>query len=330
MHHTERSNRVLLSMLSPVWRAKLCGGPGTDRGWALDMSEEDASVFLQVVTLGCGKSVVVAKGLEGLIELLRMADWYQVEAIQGEVEEAVMDRLSVESCGRILTTTCGSGLVRLERASRSLALSEFDQFAECAGLMEVNEEVLGSLLDDDALVSESEERVLKIVVRWMRGGGEGVIRGEGLLRKIRFPFMSAEFLACEARSMLPKNTGLEALVLESILLKSIDAYPWAHVELEYLDAAVLVPRRGTCGGMGVNWAEYAGGGESRRSTHGNGFVSRRLRDGSICQWVWNGAIMEVDRTLTRYYFHGMLVLGCCRWGVGRGIGRVAVAGHMDS
>ncbi len=50
--------------------------------------------------------------------------------------------------------------------------------------------VLGSLLDVDALVSESEERVLKDVVRWMKGGVGDVIRGEDLLRKMRFPFMS--------------------------------------------------------------------------------------------------------------------------------------------
>ena len=48
---------------------------------------------------------------------------------------------------------------------------EFDPFAESAGFMEVSDEVLGSLLDDDGLVSESEERVLKGVVRWMTGGG---------------------------------------------------------------------------------------------------------------------------------------------------------------
>jgi hypothetical protein len=135
-----------------------------------------------------------------------MADRYQLEAIQGEVEEAVMDRLTVESCGRILTTACGSGLVRLERASRKLALREFDQFAECAGFMDVSEEVLGSLLDDDALVSESEEMVLKGVVRWMKGGDEGVIRGEGLLRKIRFPFMSALFLLEEACSFMHEGS----------------------------------------------------------------------------------------------------------------------------
>ena len=132
-------------MLSPVWRAKLCGEFGTDKRWALDMGEEDASIFLQAVALGCGKTVVVAKGLEGLIEILEVADRSQVEAIQGEVEEAVMDRLTVEGCGRILMTACGSGLVRLERASRKLALREFDQFAECAGFMDVSEEDWGEL-----------------------------------------------------------------------------------------------------------------------------------------------------------------------------------------
>ena len=134
-----------------------------------------------------------------------------MEAIQGDLEEAVIDRLTVESCGRILTMVFGSGLVRLERASRELALREFDQFAECAGFMDVSEEVLGSLLDDDGLVSESEERVLKGVVRWMTGGG--AMRGEGLLRKIRFPFMSGVFLADEARRVVGIGTSTVPIYL---------------------------------------------------------------------------------------------------------------------
>jgi hypothetical protein len=79
--------------------------------------------------------------------------------------------------------------------------------------MDISEEVLGSLLDDDALVSESEERVLKGVVRWMKGEA-GVIRGEGLLRKIRFLFMSSEFLVRKARLMIPESTSLSELGLE--------------------------------------------------------------------------------------------------------------------
>ena len=287
----------LLSMLSPIWRAKLCGEIGTKGRILLNMDDEIYSHFLQVVALGCGESITLRGGMHDLIELVSMADRYQVEAILGDLEDALMDRLSSEGCGPILTMACGSGLVRLERASRGLALREFDQFAECAGFVDVSEEVLGSLLDDDALISESEERVLKGVVRWMKGGGGGVIRGEGLLRKIRFPFMSAKFLADKARVMLPECTGLEGLVLEAGLLKSVPIDLWSG-EVKYLDAKVLVPRRE----RGVNWAEYAGGGERRLaagqfaysvSVHDRGFVCGGLHDGSIR--VWNRATLEVER-----------------------------------
>jgi hypothetical protein len=266
----------------------------------LNMEEDDTLLFSKLVDLGCGKSVKVVRGIDELIGMLRLADRYQVEAIQGEMEEAVIDQLTVENCVLILATANGSGLVRLERANRKLALREFDQFAECAGFMEVSEEVLGSLLDDDALVSESEERVLKSVVRWMKGGDGDVIRGEGLLRKIRFPFMSALFLLDEAKALLSDNSGLEGLILEAAVIANLPFYLWAGRELRYLDAAVLVPRRG----RGVNWAENAGGGERRLaagqwaysvSAHGRGFVCGGLHEGSIR--VWNRATLEVERTL---------------------------------
>jgi hypothetical protein len=131
------------------------------------MFEEDASLFSQVVALGSGKSVVVVKGMERRIELLRMADRYHVDAIQTDhrrcgrgLDDSANSKseLKLEICMRILTTACVSALARLERANRKLALRELDQYAECAGFMDVSEEVLRSLLDDDALVSESEYR----------------------------------------------------------------------------------------------------------------------------------------------------------------------------
>ncbi len=127
-----------------------------------------------------------------------------------------------------------------------LFLREFDQFAECAGFKDVSEEVLGSLLDDNALVSEGEEWVLKGVVRWMKGGGEGMIRGEGLLRKVRFPFMSAEFLFREARALFPECAVLDVLVLESDFSRAL-LNLWKENDLRFLDAAVLVPLVGRGG-----------------------------------------------------------------------------------
>ena len=101
--------------------------------------------------------------------------------------------------------------------------------------------------------------------------------------------------------MLPENSGLEVLALEAGVLKNLPFDLWAGRELRYLDAKVLVPRRG----KGVNWTDYAGGGERRLaagqplgsvSAHGRGFVCGGLHDGSIR--VWNRATLEVERTLT--------------------------------
>jgi hypothetical protein len=288
-------------MLSFAWRAKLCGEIGNNEGKLLNLDEEDEVIFSKFVALGCGESVTIGRGLEELVGLGRMADLYRMEAILSDVEEAVLNRLTMESCGLILTMTCGSGLVRLETESRNLALRKFDRFAECAGFLRVSEEALGSLLDDDGLISESEERVLKGVVRWMKGGPGGEIRGEDLLRKIRFPSMSGLFLVDEARSMLPENSAMKSLVLESSLLKHLSSNLWVEMELNCLDAAVLVPRRGT----GVNWAKCTSRGDTRLkagqlvysvSAHRRGFVCGGLGNGSIK--VWNRATLEEERTLT--------------------------------
>ncbi len=87
--------------------------------------------------------------------------------------------------------------------------------------------------------------------------------------------------------------------MEAGLLKSVTIHLWAGKMLRYLDARVLVPRRGS----GVNWAERGGG--ARRLTagewvysvspHGRGLVCGGLHDGSIR--VWNRATLEVERTL---------------------------------
>ncbi len=101
--------------------------------------------------------------------------------------------------------------------------------------------------------------------------------------------------------MLPEGTGLEGLVLESGLLKRMTADLWAGRLLRYLDAAVLEPRDR----HGVNWPEYAGGGERRLaagqwvhsvSDYCRGFLCWGLKDGSIR--VWSRATLEVERTLT--------------------------------
>ncbi len=66
----------VLSLLSPVWRAKLGGAFGNAR--QLDLEAVDAPLFSSVLALGCGAAVSLVGGMEALLALGLMADKYQV------------------------------------------------------------------------------------------------------------------------------------------------------------------------------------------------------------------------------------------------------------
>ena len=294
----EKASGFLLSALSPVWRVKLCW-PGDKSRGNLVLEEGEAPAFRMLLALGCGEPVVFDGGVKELVSLGRMADRYQVEVVQCAVEDAVLCYyLTVESCGIILEACLGSGMERLTRASWKLALQEFDEFSKTAGFLGLSEEALGSLLDDDGLTTEKEEVVFEGVVRWMKGGGDGGIRGRTLLQKIRFPYMDVLFLANVAIKQLPNDVGLEILVHEAGLLKSLPPHMWAGRELLYLDARALV-QRGR-----VRWENYLAGGQQRLpagtfvysvAAHG-GYVCGGRHDGSIR--VWNRSTLQRERNLT--------------------------------
>ena len=296
---TDKASGFLLSILSPVWRAKLCGDIGGDARWQLALDGGEAGLFRKLVALGSGAAVTVEGGLGGVLELGLMADRYQVEAVQRAVEEAVVGLLTVESCGAVLAWSSGSGLERVERASRELALREFDEFAQTAGFMEVGEEALGSLLEDDGLWTEGEERVFEGVVRWMKGGGGGELRGSRLLGKVRFPFMEGRYLAGLSRVACGELAGLGELVGEAIGLKSVAREEWDRQPLRHLGGRAVVGRSG-----GVRWEGYVEGGERRLAAGGDvlsvasdgEYACGGREDGSIR--VWNRSTLERERTMT--------------------------------
>ena len=280
----------LLCILSPVWRAKLCGDIGNKPRQNLNLEDEDETVFSQLLELGCGNTVQIVGGLQALVELGKMADRFQVETVQNTVEHAVLSRLTVENCASVLSLTCESGLERIQCASRALALREFDAFASSAGFVKLGEELLGSLLEDDELRSESEERVFEAVLRWTtRGGAAGAARGGGLLRKVRFPFMAAAYLETAATAQLAAH-GLGALAAEGLGLKDMDGPPWCGDRLEQLDATALVPRRAGH----ASWGSLLQRGELRRPT-GLRNLCVALHDGSfdksVCVGCCDGSVL---------------------------------------
>ena len=79
---TDKASGFLLSILSPVWRAKLCGDIGSKTRWQLALDGGEAGLFRQLVALGSGAAVTMEGGLGEVMELGLMADRYQVEAVQ--------------------------------------------------------------------------------------------------------------------------------------------------------------------------------------------------------------------------------------------------------
>ncbi len=91
----------------------------------------------------------------------------------GDAQDAAINRLTATiyfSILRVAHGTMQSPLADPEAETRPVR--------ECDVFINVSKDVLGSLLGDDVLVSESEEQVLKGIVRWTKRGPGRVIAGD--------------------------------------------------------------------------------------------------------------------------------------------------------
>ena len=221
----------LLSIVSPVWKAKICSVLGFANN-RLDLANEDASSFLSAVRLGCGQSARIQGGLAGLLDVGRLADMYRIEHVHKAVEWEAERRLTVKTCGELLACSCVAGMPRLENACRTLALDRFEVVARTEGFMLLNEEQLGSLLDNDGLRSTREEAVLDAVVRWMGSQEVGRVRSKELLAKIRFPLMQSASITGPVWDMTPRMDGLQELVDEALAVQAGAWIGWTAASWE--------------------------------------------------------------------------------------------------
>jgi hypothetical protein len=221
----------------------------------LQLEPKDALVFPKLVALGCGKLATVASFSE-LLEVGRLADCYGVTSVCEAVEWEATRQLSIERAAEVLAGETTLGMVRLQDASRELALRRFEAFARTAAFVRLGEEELGSLLDADGLEAGAEERVLVAAARWMRAGAPG--RGEGLLRQIRFGAMATEYLSGPAQSVLPRSNAAERLFAAELKRRAERAAAGGDSEGE------AERRRGR---VAIGWRRHADGYESVFQAH---------------------------------------------------------------
>ena len=255
-------------MFSPVWRAKLCRGFSKESRWRLNLESSDQLYFEKILDLLCGMKVEVAD-LSQLLALGRMADLYGMEEILAVVEEVAIRMLDHSNCAQMLMESGISGLMRVERCCRTLALNNFDEFAKTEGFLDLCETYLEDLLEDDNLKCDSEETIFEALVSWMRNGENLELRGQKLLNSIRFPLMPREYVENNVRSILPEidHSGF----LSALLASNCKAFQ---------------PR---CCQKEVDWANYSAGGETLVHARSDTF-SLALCKGRVCCGMWDGSI----------------------------------------
>ena len=281
-------------MISPMWKAKLCHSFSNDQSSkTLHFEPRDAPIFPKLLALAFGTAVDIISFHE-LLEIGRMADCYGLTAVSRTVEWEAEQHLTLERAAEVLSSGTDFGLSRLREASREIALRNFEAFAGTAAFLRLSEDDLGSLLEDEGLEAEGEERVLEAVGRWILAGGAGAPeQGGRLLRKVRFGAMGTEYLLGPARMAVPGSAGLNELVGAALTRR----------------AARSESGPGDVGGGGregpsrrvvaIGWHRYAEGGPAAVKANHCGHQGTVVRQGGRAVVCWGSAFGDLTVTERR-------------------------------
>jgi hypothetical protein len=183
---TLRANSFLLCMCSPVLHKMLCGSFIESHEKKLKFQDVNGVAFGKALGLWCGMESCAGMELGEVKELASVADRFQMTDVSSAIDTTVLRNLSMIICGEVLSWSGELGLRKSDVASRILAAQRFSQLAKTEGFMQMDEEVIGKLLDDDNLAASNEETVWEAVAAWRahcRRTEQGQARGRGLVAR---------------------------------------------------------------------------------------------------------------------------------------------------
>lgn len=241
-----RISGFVLCLLSSEWYEALRfkTSEGGDDIRKLRLKDGNPKQFDSLIRLGCGLSTAIPSDLAGLLRLATLAHDYRLEDVSAVLEKEIVRRfLNIETCCDLLEQAQQCGLTEVVASARRFALDSFDEVAATDSFLRLAEDTVSDLIDDDSL-QVGEALVFRAAARWMRGqydgaNGEesGELRGKGILGKVRFCLMPPEFLAGEARGVLPELEGMEDLLQEahSVALNPFQASYCAAIQARSIE-----------------------------------------------------------------------------------------------
>ena len=266
---TFSAHRVVLAAGSTTLRKLYStkpSGAGVDVGSShLRIKNLDAEAFRAVLTfLYMGVCELPSARL--LVPVLEAAAKLQITSLQESAATAISHRLLPANCLGAWALAEEYQLHSLEAAARAEALRAFEVLLSGGALAGLPFAQLCTLLDDDSLRTEAEERVFEAVVSW-HGAQHPPPPPEvvvDLLTRVRFPLMRPEYVRGRVMGA-PLMQSLQAKdVLAQALLAEMAGQAARHTRRRLCAASIYVaggmggPRSGThaverfCDG---NWQE---------------------------------------------------------------------------
>ena len=127
-------------------------------------------------------------------DLLLAANVLQIDCLIEKSYDIVRKSLCIEKYERFLQFSRNHGIVKLQEICHTFICDDFPNFLTTNEVSKLNVELLISILKEDGCRAESEDMILKAVVKWLQSNSEGVTTEivERLIDCVRFEHCTSQ------------------------------------------------------------------------------------------------------------------------------------------
>ncbi|XP_055908252.1 kelch-like protein 3 [Eupeodes corollae] len=140
---------------------------------------------------------------ETIEEILRAANFFQIQPLTNECYEFMAEKLDVKNCLGITIFADQNGLIELFKKASNFASANFEKICSCSDFLKLDEDQLGAIVSSEDLCVTSEEKVFFNIIKWINYDKENrEKKAFNLISKVRYWLLSLDFIK-QHRSKLP-------------------------------------------------------------------------------------------------------------------------------
>ncbi|KAI8512545.1 Kelch-like protein 6 [Branchiostoma belcheri] len=183
-------HRNVLAACSGYFRAMFCHGHRESKEHKVAIQEASASVLQLLVDYAYTSRVTITE--DNVLELMKGASFFQVQAVNDACAKFLSDNLSVKNCLEMVNLG-GTLNPNLEASALSYLMKEFTALNKMPEFLDLTKDQLIELISSDDL-NAPEETVYTAVMKWINHDTRNRKKEmKKLMELIRFPFMDKMF-----------------------------------------------------------------------------------------------------------------------------------------